>query len=141
VTDTCIYGTDIPKLARVIVAHISDGMGDSPEVQKQQMGHPGRDGNPAVTIIYAPAWVRDVPKSQITTKKGLADLERRQRLPAVMQQFFNPTPDCCSCGADLQYNGEEFVLRPDLEPESRDLVMVARWVEYFKAREENNVTR
>ncbi|KAJ7306176.1 P-loop containing nucleoside triphosphate hydrolase protein [Mycena albidolilacea] len=147
VTDTCTYGTDIPKLARVIVAHIGDGMGDSPEVRKQQMGRPGRDGNPAVAIVYAPAWVRDVPESQITTKQGLADLERRQQLPAVTREFFNPTPDCCSRGADLKYNGEEFVLWPDCcslhdpEPESRDLAMVARWVEYFKAQEENNTTK
>ncbi|KAJ7855693.1 P-loop containing nucleoside triphosphate hydrolase protein, partial [Mycena leptocephala] len=143
VTDTCTYGTDIPKLGRVIIAHIGDSMGDSPEVRKQQMGRPGRDGNPAVAIVYAPAWVRDVPESEVTTKQGLLDLERRRQLLVVPQQFFNPTVECCARKADLKYNDEEFVLRPDCcslhnpEPEeSRDLTMVAKWVEFFKLREQ-----
>ncbi|KAK6977141.1 nucleoside triphosphate hydrolase protein [Favolaschia claudopus] len=145
VTDTCTYGTDIPKLARVIIAHIGDSMEDSPEVSKQQMGRAGRDGSPAVAVVYAPAWVRDVsgPDSEITTKQGLTDLERRNALPPVTRKFFNPTEDCCSRAADLEYNGEDFILRPgccslhESEPEeSCDLAMVARWVEHFRAREE-----
>ncbi|KAJ6463097.1 P-loop containing nucleoside triphosphate hydrolase protein [Mycena vulgaris] len=143
VTDTCTYGTDIPTLARVIIVHIGDSLGDSPEVRKQQMGRPGRNGDPATAIVYAPAWVRDVPLSESTTKQGLADIERRKQLPAITLQFFNPTLDCCSRGADLQYNGEKFVRRPeccslhDPDPEeSRDLGMVTKWVEFFKLREQ-----
>ncbi|KAJ7660021.1 P-loop containing nucleoside triphosphate hydrolase protein [Mycena olivaceomarginata] len=147
VTDTCTYGTDIPALTRVVILHLGDSINDSPESRKQQMGRPGRDGNPAVAIVYAPAWVRDVPESQITTKQGLADLERRQQLPAVTQQFFNQTPDLCARGADLKYNGEEFVLRPgccslhDPEPESRDLAMVAEWAQHFKQRDQPNTSK
>jgi hypothetical protein len=147
VTDTCTYGTDIPALARVVILHLGDSINDSPESRKQQMGRPGRDGNPAVAIVYAPAWVRDVPEAQITTKQGLADLERRQQLPTVTQQFFNQTSDLCARGADLKYNGEEFVLRPgccslhDPEPESCDLAMVADWAQRFKQRDQLNAPK
>ncbi|KAJ7854440.1 P-loop containing nucleoside triphosphate hydrolase protein [Mycena olivaceomarginata] len=147
VTDTCTYGTDIPALARVVILHLGDSINDSPESRKQQMGRPGRDGNPAVAIVYAPAWVRDVPEAQITTKQGLVDLERRQQLPVVTQQFFNQTSDLCARGADLKYNGEEFVLRPgccslhDPEPESRDLAMVADWAQHFKQRDQLNAPK
>ncbi|KAJ7853851.1 hypothetical protein B0H14DRAFT_3653243 [Mycena olivaceomarginata] len=131
VTDTCTYGTDIPALARVEATN----------------GTPGRDGNPAVAIVYAPAWVRDLPESQITTKHGLADLERRQQLPAVTQQFFNQTPDLCARGADLKYNGKESVLRPsccflyDPEPESHDLAMVSERGQHFKQRDQLNAPK
>ncbi|KAJ7835628.1 hypothetical protein B0H13DRAFT_2369233 [Mycena leptocephala] len=118
VTDTCTYGTDIPKLGRVIIAHIGDSMGDSPEVRKQQMGRPGRDGNPAVAIVYAPAWVRDVPESEVTTKQGLLDLERRRQLPVNSSSA--QTAALCTTRAG----------------ESRDLTMVAKWVEFFKLREQ-----
>ncbi|KAJ6626498.1 hypothetical protein B0H10DRAFT_2185737 [Mycena sp. CBHHK59/15] len=138
----------IPTLTRVIIVHIGDGLGDSPEVGKQQMGRPGRDGSPATAIVYAPAWVREVPEAQITTKQGLLDLERRKQLPAVTHQFFNPTAQCCPRGADLNYYGEKFVLRPnccslhDPEPEqSRDLALVGKWVGYFKAQEQNNAAK
>jgi superfamily II DNA/RNA helicase len=57
VTDTCTYGTDIPALARVVIVHLGDSINDSPEVRKQQMGRPGRDGSPATALVYAPAWV------------------------------------------------------------------------------------
>jgi hypothetical protein len=142
VTDTCTYGTDIPTLARVIIVHLGDSMTDSPESRKQQMGRPGRDGNLATAIVYAPAWVRQIPEPEITTKQGFADLERRKQLPAVTLQTFNATIDRCPRCADLNYNGEEFVLRPgccslhDPEPEeSRDRAAVAYWVDYFKGRE------
>ncbi|KAJ6609791.1 hypothetical protein B0H10DRAFT_2225591 [Mycena sp. CBHHK59/15] len=147
VTDTCTYGTDIPALARVGILHLGDSINDSPESRMQQMGRPGRDGNPAVAIVYAPAWVRDVPESQITIKQGLTDLELRQQLPAVTQQFFNQTPDLCARGADLKYNGEEFILRPgccslhDPEPESCDLAMVAEWAQRFKQRDQLNAPK
>lgn len=141
VTDTCTYGTDIPTLTRVIIAHVGE-LGDSPEVRKQQMGRPGRDGKPAVAIVYAPAWVRDVPAAEITTKQERTDLQRREQLPAVTRDFFNPTLQCCSRGADLKYNGETFVRHPnccvlhDPEPEqSTDLAMVKRWAQHFKELE------
>ncbi|KAF7366580.1 Nucleoside triphosphate hydrolase protein [Mycena sanguinolenta] len=147
VTDTCTYGTDIPALAHVIILYLGDSISDSPESRKQQMGRAGRDGNPAVAIVYAPAWVRDIPESQITTKQGWTDLERQQ-LPPVTRQFFNPTPDLCARGADLKYNGEDFILRPqccslhDPEPEqSSDLAVVAEWVKRFKQREQNNTSK
>ncbi|KAJ7138482.1 hypothetical protein C8R43DRAFT_859731, partial [Mycena crocata] len=147
VTDTCTYGTDIPKLARVIIAHIGDSINDSPEVRKQQLGRPGRDGNPAVALAYAPSWVQDVPQSEITTKQGHADRERRNQLPAVTHAFFNPTVECCSRAADLEYNSEPFVLQPNCcslhapEPEqSRDLGMVARWADFFQRQQEANGT-
>ncbi|KAF7341572.1 Nucleoside triphosphate hydrolase protein [Mycena sanguinolenta] len=142
VTDTCTYGTDIPALARVVIVHLGDSIHDSPESRKQQMGRAGRDGKPAVAIVYAPSWVQDVPESQITTKQGLADLERRQQLPAFTRQFFNPTPERCAREVDLRYNSEEFVLGPgccslhDPDPESRDLAIVAQWVQHFKEQEQ-----
>ncbi|KAJ7840469.1 P-loop containing nucleoside triphosphate hydrolase protein [Mycena leptocephala] len=148
VTDTCTYGTDIPALARVIIIHLGDSIHDSPEVRKQQMGRPGRDGSPATAIIYAPAWVRQVPESQIVTKQGFTDLERRKQLPAVTLQTFNATVDCCPRAVDLKYNSEEFVLRleccslHDPEPEqSRDLGAVAEWVKHFKQRDQNNMSK
>jgi hypothetical protein len=147
VTDTCTYSTDIPALARVVILHLGDSINDSPESRKQQMGRPGCDGNPAVAIVYAPAWVQDVPEAQITTKQGLVDLERRQQLPVVTQQFFNQTSNLCAREADLKYNGEEFVLRPgccslhDPEPESRDPAMVADWAQHFKQWDQLNAPK
>ncbi|KAJ7921286.1 hypothetical protein B0H13DRAFT_1866888 [Mycena leptocephala] len=75
VTDTCTYGTDIPKLGRVIIAHIGDSMGDSPEVRKHRWDVLAAMV-PCRGHVYAPAWVRDVPESEVTTKQGLLDLER-----------------------------------------------------------------
>ncbi|CAK5272578.1 unnamed protein product [Mycena citricolor] len=142
VTDTCTYGTDIPRLSRVIIAHISDGMEDSFEVQKQQMGRPGRNGKAAVAIVYAPAWVRDVPESDVITKQGKIDAQRRAKLPWVIRAFFNPTSELCSRGADLKYNGEIYTERPNCcrfhcpQPEeSDDSNMVARWVKHFEELE------
>ncbi|KAJ7215743.1 P-loop containing nucleoside triphosphate hydrolase protein, partial [Mycena rebaudengoi] len=148
VTGTCTYGTDIPTLQRVIIAHFTaDSLADGPEIQKQQMGRPGRDGKSALAIVYAPAWVQEVPASEIVKKQALADLERRQKLPAVTREFFNPTPECCSRAADLKYNGEPFVLRPgccslhEPEPECRDLDMVATWIHHFKLVQEGKKTK
>ncbi|KAJ7724285.1 hypothetical protein B0H14DRAFT_3621518 [Mycena olivaceomarginata] len=124
VTDTCTYGTDIPALARVVILHLGDSIDNSQESRKQQMG-------PRV----------------ITTKHGLADLERRQQLLAVTQQFFNQTPDLCARGADLKYNGKESVLRPsccflyDPEPESHDLAMVSERGQHFKQRDQLNAPK
>ncbi|KAJ7867729.1 P-loop containing nucleoside triphosphate hydrolase protein [Mycena olivaceomarginata] len=129
----------IPALARVVIVHLGDSINDPPEVRKQQMGRPGHDGSPATAIVYAPAWVRQIPESQIMTKQGFADLERRRQLPDVTLQTFNATVDCCPREVDLKYNSEEFVRRPDCcslhdpEPEqSRDLAMVAEWVKRYK---------
>ncbi|KAJ6524145.1 hypothetical protein B0H10DRAFT_1974819 [Mycena sp. CBHHK59/15] len=119
---------DIPTLSRVIIAHVGD-LGDSPEIRKQQMGHP--------------SWVKNAPASEIRTKQDHADLLRREQLPVITYKFFNPTPLCCPRGADLKYNGEPFILHPGSgvryapEPEqSRDLGMVARWVNHFKEIEQ-----
>ncbi|KAJ6572245.1 hypothetical protein B0H19DRAFT_1348338 [Mycena capillaripes] len=118
------------------------------QVRKQQMGRPGRDGSPATAIVYAPAWVRQIPESQIATKQGFADLERRNQLPAVTLQTFNATVECCPRAVDLKYNSEEFVLCPeycslhDPEPEqSCDLGAVAEWVKHFKQQEQNNAPK
>ncbi|KAJ6614240.1 hypothetical protein B0H10DRAFT_1950878 [Mycena sp. CBHHK59/15] len=118
VTDTCTYGTDIPMLSRVIIAHVGD-LGGSPEIRKQQMGHP--------------SWVKNAPASEIRTKQDHTNLLRREQLPVITHKFFNPMPLCCLRSADLKYNGEPFILHPGSgvlyapEPEqSRDLGMVAR---------------
>ncbi|KAJ6536226.1 hypothetical protein B0H19DRAFT_1271017 [Mycena capillaripes] len=101
VTDTCTYGTDIPALARVITVHLGDSINDS------------SPRNPATAIVHAPAWVRQIPESQITTKLGFTDLEWRKQLPPVTLQTPNATVDFCPRAVDLKYNNEEFVLCPE----------------------------
>ncbi|KAF8221551.1 hypothetical protein L208DRAFT_1382212 [Tricholoma matsutake] len=71
--------------------------------------------------------------------KPLRTGREHEKLPAVMQQWYNPTPSSCSQAADLKYNGEAFVQRPDCcvtcdpDPQqSRDPAMVQTWVNYFE---------
>jgi superfamily II DNA helicase RecQ len=104
-TDTCTYGLDLPNVRRVVTFD----MCPTPENLKQKAGRPGRDGKPAVAITFAPAWVHNVPESEIEGKQAQDDLKRRLKLPEVMRQWYNPTPSLCTRGADLQYNGDTFV--------------------------------
>ncbi|KAF5374008.1 hypothetical protein D9615_009902 [Tricholomella constricta] len=134
-TDTCTYGLDLPNIRRTVVFD----MCPSPENLKQKIGRPGRDGKPAVAITFAPSWVREVPKAETQGKQAQEDFKRRLKLPPVMRQWFNPTPSLCSRGADVRYNGEEFLKHlnccsmHDPNPEEfRDLAIVECWIKHFK---------
>ncbi|KIM45746.1 hypothetical protein M413DRAFT_24878 [Hebeloma cylindrosporum] len=139
-TDTCTYGFDIPTLQRVVVFDICP----SPENLKQKVGRPGRDGNAAEAITFAPPWVCE--NSNPIGKQALEDQRRRENLPKATLKWYNPSPYHCTRAADLEYYGEEFIDRvclpgfdccttcdPDPQ-EGRDLAMVERWVQHFKER-------
>ncbi|TFK39191.1 P-loop containing nucleoside triphosphate hydrolase protein [Crucibulum laeve] len=133
VTDTCTYGLDIQNL-RLVIQFGSD-IPKSPEIKKQREGRAGRDGLSAIAMSYVPSWVREVPAAEITSKQAKEDAKRRDGLPKVLLQQFNPTKELCPRAADLLYYEEEFVLRPgcchihDPQAVDEDLAMVERWKE------------
>ncbi|KAJ7195397.1 P-loop containing nucleoside triphosphate hydrolase protein [Mycena rebaudengoi] len=138
VTDTATYGFDTPNIRRAILADIPKDYKEA----VQKFGRAGRDGLPAEVIAFAPAWVREPPPgTEITSKQGQTDAERRGKLPEVMLRWYNPTPACCPRCADTEHNGEAFVLRPDCcvpihdaDGSTETLALVAQWVEYFDAK-------
>jgi superfamily II DNA/RNA helicase len=80
VTDTAAYGFDIPCIRHIILTDAAQTSMFSHF--KKQLGHAGRDGEPAKVISFVPVWVREptpgADKDQ--TMKAKADAERRAAL-------------------------------------------------------------
>ncbi len=115
VSDTLTYGLNIA------VAHVINiDTFSRPEVLsfpalKQRIGHVERDGKKATAVTYAPAWVQEVASTTKSTKQAQEDAEHRKKLPGVIQQWYNPTEECCSRTADLLHHGEASPLQCDCQ--------------------------
>lgn len=101
-TETCTYGLDAPNIRRSILFT----MAPSHEALKQRISRGGRDGLPAEAYSFAPAWVREVLPETIKTAQAREDAQRRGKLPAVVRDWFNPSPSRCPRQVDLEYFGE-----------------------------------
>ncbi|KAK0474079.1 P-loop containing nucleoside triphosphate hydrolase protein [Armillaria novae-zelandiae] len=124
VTDTITYGLDV-DVDNVIVLDLWVGDSSEPhEVLRQQIGHPGRRGQPATAITYAPSWVQDVP---VTQHSGWYN-HSKQRCPRVadLNHFGTaiPSPESCRCLHHQPLEGPD----PDLDG-------VEQWKKHFKCLE------
>ncbi|KAK1225471.1 hypothetical protein PQX77_011584 [Marasmius sp. AFHP31] len=102
VTDTLTFGFDI-RVNRVIILDTAPLV--KPPRLKQRVGRAGRDGSPSEVITYAPAWVQ-IPKAPVTsdsTKTEKENVKRRADLPLTTLKWYNPTEECCTRGADMEY--------------------------------------
>ncbi len=143
VSDTLTYGLNI-AVDHVINIDTFSG----PEVLsfptlKQRIGRVGRDGKKATAVTYAPAWVQEVASTTKSTKQAQEDAERRKKLPGVIQQWYNPTEECCSRTADLSHHGEASPSPCDCQcathngndETTADYAMVQRWVDFFALKD------
>ena len=102
-TETCTYGIDASNIRRSILFTRAP----SHPASKQRICRGGRDGLPAEAYTFAPAWAREVPPELIKTAQAREDAQRREKLPTVVREWFNPSPSRCPRQVDLEYFGEE----------------------------------
>ncbi|KAL0574505.1 hypothetical protein V5O48_007455 [Marasmius crinis-equi] len=136
-TETLTFGMDL-RIYFVVVFNLRP----SHENLRQILGRAGRDGMPSVAYTYAPPWVREVPPKAQMTKQETDDKKRREALPQVTREWYNPKPSCCSRAADMKYYGEldnhsvatcRCSIHETASPqELADVEMVERWVEHLK---------
>ncbi|KAJ3505621.1 hypothetical protein NMY22_g17518 [Coprinellus aureogranulatus] len=137
VTDSLTYGLDIPNITCVVIFDLCP----SPENMKQKMGRPGRDGSPATVITFAPPWVQEVPLNEIQSQKDKDDLKRRNTLPKMLLNWFNPTLANCPRVIDNEYYGDAFtqqdgcciVCSPTPE-NTTHFALVQKWKDTLEAR-------
>ncbi|KAK7046096.1 hypothetical protein VNI00_007097 [Paramarasmius palmivorus] len=149
VTDTLTYGFDI-ACNRIVVLDIPPLA--FPNKLKQQIGRAGRKGLYSEAIIYAPPWVRQPkdPPSEPLSKQAKDDAQRREALPAITRQWYNPTAERCSRAAEMGYFSPDHGFQCDFEhpmcsfhakedDTCNDFIQVEKWAEYA-AKQANTVT-
>ncbi|KAK0471236.1 P-loop containing nucleoside triphosphate hydrolase protein [Armillaria novae-zelandiae] len=143
VTDTITYGLDV-DVDNVIVLNLWVGNSSEPhEVLRQRIGHPGRHGQPATAITYAPSWVQDVPVTQHSGAQAKKDAKQCEQLSPVKKGWYNHSKQHCPQVADLNHFGTAIpsleschcLHHQPLEGSDPDLDGVEQWKKHFKCLE------
>ncbi|KAF9013009.1 P-loop containing nucleoside triphosphate hydrolase protein [Hymenopellis radicata] len=150
-TDTLTYGldTDVDSVIDLNVDPSTVAAEGAHEITKQRLSRVGRRGQLATAVTFAPPWVVDIEITEDATAQVKENAARREKLPEVVRQWYNPTETCCSRQADLGYFGEPApwpapidclcsIHQGDDEAVEHNKT-IKQWVDHFAARNASRV--